>query len=140
MRPWRASVCAASCRKKKTWKLWPSVETAGSAIATIERERPDLVFLDIQMPEVDGFGVVQELRDAMPLAIFVTAYDRYAMKAFEVHALDYLLKPVGKERLKAAVERARRQLEHPQTAPFSAASWSYWAIWMLVARRRSASW
>src|ERR1700742_1487600 len=82
-----------------------------SAIATIERERPDLVFLDIQMPEVDGFGVVQELQSTMPLTIFVTAYDRYAMKAFEVHALDYLLKPVGKERLKAAVERARGQLE-----------------------------
>lgn len=89
-----------------------------SAIATIEQERPDLVFLDIQMPEVDGFGVVQALRDAMPLTIFVTAYDRYAMKAFEVHALDYLLKPVGKERLKAAVERARAQLRRPPDGGF----------------------
>jgi two-component system LytT family response regulator len=89
-----------------------------SAIATIRRERPDLVFLDIQMPEVDGFGVVQELLDDMPLTIFVTAYDRYAMKAFEVHALDYLLKPVGKERLKQAVDRARRQLEHPPDGTF----------------------
>ncbi len=89
-----------------------------SAIATIERERPDLVFLDIQMPEVDGFGVVHELRDAMPLTIFVTAYDRYAMKAFEVHALDYLLKPVGKERLTAAVDRARGQLQRPPDGTF----------------------
>ena len=89
-----------------------------SAIATIQREQPDLVFLDIQMPEVDGFGVVQELRDAMPLTIFVTAYDRYAMKAFEVHALDYLLKPVGKERLTGAVDRARRQLQHPPDGTF----------------------
>jgi two-component system, LytTR family, response regulator len=89
-----------------------------SAIATIERERPDLVFLDIQMPEVDGFGVVHELRDAMPLTIFVTAYDRYAMKAFEVHALDYLLKPVGKERLTAAVARARGQLQRPPDGTF----------------------
>lgn len=89
-----------------------------SAIATIERERPDLVFLDIQMPEVDGFGVVQELLDAMPLTIFVTAYDRYAMKAFEVHALDYLLKPVGRERLKAAVDRARGQLQRPPDGTF----------------------
>jgi two-component system LytT family response regulator len=89
-----------------------------SAVATIERERPDLVFLDIQMPEVDGFGVVQELRDTMPLTIFVTAYDRYAMKAFEVHALDYLLKPVGKERLKAAVDRARGQLGRPPDGIF----------------------
>jgi len=89
-----------------------------SAIATIRRERPDLVFLDIQMPEIDGFGVVQELLDDMPLTIFVTAYDRYAMKAFEVHALDYLLKPVGKERLTQAVERARRQLQHPPDGTF----------------------
>jgi two-component system LytT family response regulator len=89
-----------------------------STIATVERERPDLVFLDIQMPEVDGFGVVQALRDAMPLTIFVTAYDRYAMKAFEVHALDYLLKPVGKERLKAAVDRARGQLRRPPDGSF----------------------
>ncbi len=89
-----------------------------SAIATIQRERPDLVFLDIQMPEVDGFGVVQALQDAMPLTIFVTAYDRYAMKAFEVHALDYLLKPVGKERLAEAVERARRQLQQPPDGSF----------------------
>ena len=70
-----------------------------SAISTIKRERPDLVFLDIQMPETDGFGVVSALRDDhMPLTIFVTAYDRYAMKAFEVHALDYLLKPIEFER------------------------------------------
>jgi len=88
------------------------------AIATIERERPDLVFLDIQMPEVDGFGVVQELREVMPLTIFVTAYDRYAMKAFEVHALDYLLKPVGKERLAGALERARRELQQPADDTF----------------------
>ncbi len=71
-----------------------------SAISLIKREKPDLVFLDIQMPEIDGFGVVSALREGpMPMTIFVTAYDRYAMKAFEVHALDYLLKPVVKERL-----------------------------------------
>lgn len=84
-----------------------------SAISLIKREKPDLVFLDIQMPEVDGFGVVAALKDQMPLTIFVTAYDSYAMKAFEVHALDYLLKPVGKERLAEALGRARKQLQHP---------------------------
>ena len=89
-----------------------------SAISTIKREKPDLVFLDIQMPETDGFGVVSALRDEMPLTIFVTAYDRYAMKAFEVHALDYLLKPVVKERLTEALDHARKQLQHPSEAMF----------------------
>jgi two-component system LytT family response regulator len=103
-----------------------------SAIALIKREKPDLVFLDIQMPEIDGFGVVSALRDAagsatngaglggtwMPLTIFVTAYDRYAMKAFEVHALDYLLKPVAKDRLSEALGHARKQLQHPSEAMF----------------------
>src|SRR5271165_525741 len=89
-----------------------------SAIALIKREKPDLVFLDIQMPEVDGFGVVTALKEHMPLTIFVTAYDRYAMKAFEVHALDYLLKPVGKDRLAEALDHARKQLQHPSEAMF----------------------
>ncbi len=89
-----------------------------SAIALIKREKPDLVFLDIQMPEVDGFGVVSALKEQMPLTIFVTAYDRYAMKAFEVHALDYLLKPVGKERLAEALDHARKQILHPSDGMF----------------------
>src|SRR5271167_424005 len=91
-----------------------------SAIALVERENPDLVFLDIQMPEVDGFGVVEALekQGKLPLTIFVTAYDRYAMRAFEVHALDYLLKPVGKERLSEALDHARKQLSHPTEATF----------------------
>lgn len=90
-----------------------------STIALIKREKPDLVFLDVQMPEVDGFGVVSALqRDHLPLTVFVTAYDRYAMKAFEVHALDYLLKPVGKERLSEALEHARKQLVHPSETMF----------------------
>ena len=89
-----------------------------SAMATIKREKPDLVFLDVQMPETDGFGVVSALRDQMPMTIFVTAYDQYAMKAFEVHALDYLLKPVAKARLSKALEHARKQLQHPSEAMF----------------------
>jgi len=90
-----------------------------TAIALIKQEKPDLVFLDVQMPEVDGFGVVAALqRDHLPLTIFVTAYDRYAMKAFEVHALDYLLKPVGKERLSEALDHARKQLQHPSEGLF----------------------
>ncbi len=90
-----------------------------SAVATIKREKPDLVFLDIQMPEIDGFGVVSALgAEHMPLTIFVTAYDRYAMKAFEVHALDYLLKPVAKERMQEALDHARKQLQSPSEAMF----------------------
>jgi two-component system LytT family response regulator len=105
-----------------------------SAISVIKREKPDLVFLDIQMPEIDGFGVVTALREHatgsptspdvglggawMPLTIFVTAYDRYAMKAFEVHAVDYLLKPVAKERLSEALDHARKQLQNPSEATF----------------------
>ncbi len=78
------------------------------AVRAIVAERPDLVFLDIQMPELDGFGVVREVGiEAMPAVIFVTAYDEHALKAFEIHALDYLLKPVDRERFAAALRRAK---------------------------------
>jgi len=91
-----------------------------AAIAAVQREEPDLLFLDVQMPEVDGFGVVEELQKlgTLPLTIFVTAYDRYAMRAFDVHALDYLLKPVNKDRLSEALSRVRNQLQHPSEAMF----------------------
>lgn len=83
-----------------------------SAVTTILKERPDVVFLDIQMPGMDGFGVLRELpRDALPLIIFVTAYDQHALKAFEVHALDYLLKPFKQARFKETVARARERLK-----------------------------
>jgi two-component system, LytTR family, response regulator len=80
--------------------------------------RPDLVLLDVQMPELDGFGVLQNLApEQMPDVIFVTAHDRYAVRAFEVHALDYLLKPVDADRLADALERARGRLLERQRAP-----------------------
>lgn len=83
----------------------------GEAIAEIRATRPDLVFLDVQMPVVDGFGVLQALDSELPPAvIFVTAYDQYALQAFEVHALDYLLKPFNGKRFKKAIERARDEL------------------------------
>ena len=81
------------------------------AVECINTKRPDLVFLDIQMPEPDGFGVLRLLKKQdLPYIIFVTAFDKYAVQAFDVHALDYLLKPVDEERFERAVERAKRKL------------------------------
>jgi two-component system LytT family response regulator len=83
---------------------------AESAIAAIEEHRPDLVFLDVQMPGTDGFGVVQAIpAKQMPRVVFVTAHDQYALRAFEVHAFDYLLKPFGEERFRTVLRRAREQ-------------------------------
>lgn len=80
------------------------------AVEVITREQPDLVFLDIQMPELDGFGVLERLpRGRLPLIVFTTAYDQHAVRAFEAHALDYLLKPLKPARFQAAVQRVREQ-------------------------------
>ncbi len=85
-------------------------EGGREAVEGILRERPDLVFLDVQMPELDGFGVLREVGpERMPPVIFVTAFDRYAVRAFEANALDYLLKPFGDRRFEESLERARRQ-------------------------------
>ena len=79
------------------------------AVQAIEDLGPDLVFLDIQMPELDGFGVIEAVgADRMPATLFITAYDQHALRAFEVHALDYLLKPFDAARFHAALARARR--------------------------------
>jgi two-component system, LytTR family, response regulator len=83
-----------------------------TAISAIEKFRPDLVFLDIQMPGGSGFDVIDSIGAArMPFVIFVTAFDRYALRAFDVHALDYLLKPFDRERFRDALVRARERLE-----------------------------
>lgn len=82
------------------------------ALNAIVEHKPDVVFLDIQMPGMSGFDVVSNMQqDAMPLVIFVTAFDQYAIEAFDVHAVDYILKPIDEDRLAAAVERARSHLE-----------------------------
>jgi DNA-binding LytR/AlgR family response regulator len=83
------------------------------AIELVEAQSPDLILLDIQMPGLDGFGVVDALEDP-PAIIFVTAYDQYALRAFEVHALDYLLKPFSRQRLSRAIDRARQTLAEGQ--------------------------
>lgn len=79
------------------------------AVGTLQRERPDLVFLDIQMPGLSGFDVLAHLpREALPLVVFVTAYDQYAVRAFEARAIDYLLKPIDDRRFDATLERVRQ--------------------------------
>lgn len=79
------------------------------AVKAVAAQKPDLIFLDVQMPKLSGFDVLELIGTEIPV-IFVTAYDQYAMRAFEVHAVDYLLKPVGRERLDAALERAKSRL------------------------------
>lgn len=86
--------------------------SASAAVELIDRERPDLLFLDVQIPEGDGFEVLRRVRH-VPHVIFTTAFDRYAVEAFEVKSLDYLLKPFSKQRFAGALERARRALAKP---------------------------
>ena len=82
-----------------------------SAVALVEQEQPDLLFLDIQMPEMDGFDVLRALDEAPPAVVFVTAYDEYALRAFEFAAVDYLLKPIDPERFAEALARARTRVQ-----------------------------
>jgi two-component system LytT family response regulator len=116
-------------RPARTWLVTllaahPDVAVVGEAqngadaVQVIERERPDLALLDLQMPEVDGMSVVRLVRrDRLPLIAFVTAYDDYAIEAFEMNAIDYLLKPVDPVRLGATLERARDRLESRPAPP-----------------------
>jgi len=91
------------------------------AVSAVRAVTPDLLFLDVQMPGMDGFAVLEELReDHMPFVIFVTAFDKYAVKAFEVRALDYLLKPFHRERFSRATERAKAQIRAAAGGDFTA--------------------
>ncbi|MEF8939284.1 MAG: LytTR family DNA-binding domain-containing protein [Salinivenus sp.] len=86
------------------------------AVRQIEEQAPDLVFLDVQMPEMNGLEVVRAVGvDDMPVTIFVTAYDEYAVDAFDAHALDYLLKPIDEARFEEALDRARTRLQEVET-------------------------
>ena len=104
----------------------PDVEIVGEcangieAVAAIEKLAPNLVFLDVQMPEMNGFEVIETIGIArMPVVIFVTAYDQYALRAFEAQALDYLLKPFDPERFQTALARATAQLQQPDVDALS---------------------
>src|SRR5687768_6115512 len=100
----------------------PGIEVAGAAasgpeaVEGIRQAQPDLVFLDMQMPGMDGFKVIEAIGvERMPPTVFVTAYDEYAVKAFEVQALDYLLKPFARRRFQSALQRVRRHLERERS-------------------------
>lgn len=109
------SFLAALLRGIEDVELIGEAETGTEAVELIEAKRPDLAFLDLQMPELDGLGVVRMLRkNAMPLIAFVTAYDEYAVKAFELNAVDYLLKPVERSRLRDTINRAQERLEQSE--------------------------
>jgi two-component system LytT family response regulator len=90
------------------------------ALAAIERHHPDLLFLDVEMPELDGMGVLEQAGpEHLPAVIFVTAFDHYAVQAFDAHALDYLLKPFDESRFARSLDRARRHLQHHNRADYN---------------------
>lgn len=99
------------------WIEWVGEAADGrSAVATIDELKPDLVFLDIEMPEMSGLDVLSSIRHD-PAVVFTTAYDKFAVTAFELEAIDYLLKPFGRERLRAALERVRRAVADDADVP-----------------------
>jgi two-component system LytT family response regulator len=108
-------------RQEPGVRVVAEADSGEAAIAAVEKYRPDLLFLDVQMPGIDGFAAIETLAAAkfpLPRIIFVTAHDRFALRAFEVHAFDYLLKPVGEERFRQALERARAQRDD-SNGPFA---------------------
>jgi len=107
------SFLASLLRSYDDVQLVGEAASGTEAVEVIERVRPDLALLDLQMPELDGLAVVRMLRkDRLPLLAFVTAYDEYAVRAFEVNAIDYLLKPVEPARVRRTLTRAQERLEH----------------------------
>ncbi len=99
-------------RQEQDIELIGECSDGQQAVSAINTQHPDLVFLDVQMPACDGFGVIQQVGpERMPAVVFVTAYDEYALRAFEVHAIDYLLKPFGRERFQQTLQHARAHVE-----------------------------
>jgi two-component system LytT family response regulator len=97
--------------QEKAVRIVGEAANGSEAVARIREERPDVVFLDVQMPGMDGFAVIEDLSgEPLPAVVFVTAHDEYAIRAFQVEAIDYLLKPFDRARLRSTLERARRQI------------------------------
>jgi len=106
-------------REERNVEIAGEADSGEAAVAAIKKHKPDVVFLDVQMPGLDGFGVIQSLnaeKIPLPQVVFITAHDKFALRAFEVHAFDYLLKPVSEERFREALGRARSQHEQPGDA------------------------
>jgi two-component system LytT family response regulator len=104
----------------------PDVEVVGEAadgikaVLAIEEQKPDVVFLDVEIPNMDGFHILESVgSDRIPAIVFVTAHDQYALRAFDVRAVDYILKPFGRERLQKALERAREQITREKSSDLS---------------------
>jgi len=111
--PLARSAIRTMLRRHKDAEIAGECESGAEALGAMEKLTPNLMFLDVQMPEVDGFAVLERAARPLPHVIFVTAFDQYAVRAFEVHALDYLLKPFDRERFDAALDRARQALRDP---------------------------
>ena len=102
------------------FKIVAEARNGAEAIVAIRSHQPDLLFLDVQMPEPDGFGVLKEIGPSfMPLVVFVTAYDDFAVRAFDAHALDYLVKPIQESRFNEAVTRVRERIRSNQAVAMS---------------------
>ncbi|MGH9366173.1 MAG: LytR/AlgR family response regulator transcription factor [Thermoanaerobaculia bacterium] len=122
MRRMRALIAEDEAPARESLAAWlaetPGIEVVGvavdgrSALALADEQRPDLMFLDVRLPELSGLEVARRIRHPAEI-VFTTAYDRFAVAAFEIGALDYLVKPFGRERLAAAIERVRRRLGEP---------------------------
>ncbi len=110
--PLALNLLRAKLKKIDAIEIVAECKNGREAIAAAMDHEPDLMFLDIQMPGIDGFGVIKKLQtDIMPLVVFTTAFEKYALDAFDVHAVDYILKPVDGERIERAVERVVARLE-----------------------------
>ncbi len=101
-------------------KVIGEAKNGSQAVELIEMKEPDLIFLDVQMPDFDGFQVVKRMKTKMqPYIVFTTAYDSYAIQAFDIHALDYLLKPIDEDRFNASIEKVLSHFQAQKTASFN---------------------